>query len=219
MTTFSRNSLVIIFLVSIFLIVGLIDELEGAKATVNREHCRTALTFILLHLQEHAYLDHVIVKYNPRYIANCTCKLNFITRMEKSMTFHCKAIKLVDNIDLHVQLYYKYRNGFQMFLIDLHVNACDYLSKNTTSKIMETFWPKITKYLITDQEMVCPFIGRFDVVNLPVNGGFLNNMFLPVGDYMLNLTINTNSKEFLSNVKLFINIPAGKSIEDDRMGR
>lgn len=163
-------------------------------------------------------MDHVILKYNAKYLAkNCTCKLKFITRMQKSVTFYSKVIKRLDNVDLHVQLYYT--NGFQLFLIDLHTNVCDYANNNAASKFMDLFEPKIRKYLITDQKLVCPFIGRYHIVDLPANGDFLNNMFFPVGDYMINVTVNTNSNEFVVNVKLFVNIPAGKTIEDDRMGR
>lgn len=125
----------------------------------------------------------------------------------------------MDNVRTHTQLFYKFRNGFQSFLVDIHLNACDYLRNKATSKLFDIVLPTIKEYLFTDQNFTCPFGGRFDIVNMPVTGDFLNNMFVPVGDYMANVTVNTNENELIWNGKFYFTIPAGKTIEDDRMGR
>lgn len=47
-------------------------------------------------------------------------------------------------------------------------------------------------------------------------------MFIPVGEYMVNVTATdatTEKEEFIWNAQFYIDIPAGKTIEDDRMGR
>lgn len=44
-------------------------------------------------------------------------------------------------------------------------------------------------------------------------------MFLPVDNYMLNITVFANENEKIWNGKFYFLIPEGKTIEDDRMGR
>lgn len=139
--------------------------------------------------------------------------------MKKSFTAKCNLTQPLDDVTSHTQLYYKYRNGYQLFLVDIYLKACDYLRNKAGSKLMDIVWPTISQYLKTDQNFTCPFVGRFDIVNMPVTGSFLNNMFVPVGDYMGNVTMTTSTNELIWNGKFYFNIPAGKTIEDDRMGR
>lgn len=96
---------------------------------------------------------------------------------------------------------------------------CDYLKNTTGSKIFDIVLPTMRKYLTIDpdKDLSCPFVGRFDIRNFPINGALLLNMFVPVGDYMVNLTSFTNN-EYIWNGRFFFNIPEGKTIEDDRMG-
>lgn len=79
--------------------------------------------------------------------------------------------------------------------------------------------PAIRPYLMIGQEFLCPFIGQFDIVEMPITGEFVNNMFVPTGDYMINVTFNTNTTDLIWNGRFYFTIPEGKTIEDDRMGR
>lgn len=139
--------------------------------------------------------------------------------MQKSFTAFCNLTKSLDDVRTHTQLFYKYRNGYQLFLIDLRLHICEYLTNKTSSRLLDVVMPTISQYLVIDQNFTCPFIGRFDVVNMPILGSFFNNMFVPVGDYMANVTFNTNKTELIWNGQFYFTIPAGKTIEDDRMGR
>lgn len=141
--------------------------------------------------------------------------------MEKSFTSSCNITQKLDNILGYTQLYHKFRSGYKIFLIDVNINLCDYMKKKTESKIIDLVLPTLRKYLkfSPGQVLGCPFIGRFDINRLPINGALFNNMFIPVGDYMVNLTASTSSHEVIWNGKFFFNIPEGKTVEDDRMGR
>lgn len=168
-----------------------------------------------------AYFDHVICWYNTSFTSNCTCKLNFITRMDKSFTSYCNITKKMDDVLGYSQLYHRFRSGYKLFLIDTNINLCDYMKNKTTSKIIDLVLPKLLPYWSGDvgQKLDCPFFGRMYIVNMPLNGAIFNNMFIPVGDYMLNLTATTSKGELIWNGRFYFTIPEGKTIEDDRMGR
>ncbi len=123
------------------------------------------------------------------------------------------------------QLYYRYRKGYEIFLIDVNVNLCDYLNKKASQKLIDIVLPHMQKHLVfnTGRNLSCPFIGQFEIVKFPLSGSIFKMLFLPVGDYMVNLTVSFGSIEsldkFIWNGKVFFNVPAGKTIEDDRMGR
>lgn len=122
---------------------------------------------------------------------------------------------------MHVQLFYKYRTGYKLFLINVDIDACDYVRNKFVSKAMDLVWPTVKKHITTDpgQDFTCPFIGRVDFTNVPLNGALVNNTFVPVGDYMLNITSVTRSNEYIWNGRFYVNIPEGKTIKDDQMGR
>lgn len=157
--------------------------------------------------------------YNPKFTKNCSCKLNFINRMQKSYTSKCFFTKPIDRIFAHTQLYHRFRSGYQIFLIDRLINICDYFHNNAGSKIIDIAFPTLTKYITSPLPFKCPYYGHFDVVGLPLTGPLMNNLFLPVGNYMLNLTVFHNETELIWNGKYYFIIPEGKTIEDDRMGR
>lgn len=127
----------------------------------------------------------------------------------------------MDDIFYRVQLYYKYRSGFKLFLVDVNTNICDYIREKSVSKIFDLIWPTLKQYITTSpgQDLRCPFIGKFSLNKWPANGGIVNNMFIPAGDYLLNNTFLTSSMEYIWNGKFFFNVPEGRTIEDDRMGR
>lgn len=140
--------------------------------------------------------------------------------MEKSYSSRCNITQQLDDLFFDIQLYYKYTAGYKLFLVDLKFSICDHLRNKVESKVMELVWPTLNKYLtVAGRQMRCPVMGEFLIKKLPFNGDFVQNIFLPVGDYMLNVTFLTSSMEFIWNGKFFVNIPAGKTIEDDRMGR
>lgn len=131
----------------------------------------------------------------------------------------CFITKPIDRILGHTQLYHRFRSGYQIFLIDRIINVCEYLRHKTISKIIDLVLPKLKDYITSNVTLSCPYYGRFDLEKLPLVGGTFDNMFLPVGNYFLNLTVFGNEKDFIWNGKFYFIIPEGKTIEDDRMGR
>lgn len=132
----------------------------------------------------------------------------------------CLISKRIDLAVAHTQLYYRFRSGYQLFLIDRMVDLCGYINNKTTSKIIDMVLPTFKRYFTSNVTLACPYQGRFDLVRLPLTGGLLNNMFIPVGSYYVNITVFANKKKdlFWSGQFYFI-IPEGTTIEDDRMGR
>lgn len=99
------------------------------------------------------------------------------------------------------------------------LSICDFLTNKTQSKIIDIVLPTMKHYFTSPSNWTCPYQGRFDIAKLPLNGALLNNMFLPVGNYMVNLTVFAYENELVWSGKFYFIIPEGKTIEVDRMGR
>ena len=172
------------------------------------QHCN-------LYVQDHFYLDYVICEYNPTYLANGTCKLNFITRMQKSLTAISVAVKTLENVIARFKLYYKFTSGYKPLLIDVTTNACDFTSGKVKSKMMDYVMPALIRYSNTNFK--CPFFGPVIVKNMPINMGIFDYVFIPAGNYMLNITL-TVKDELVWRGKFYFILPEGKTADDDRMG-
>lgn len=114
-----------------------------------------------------------------------------------------------------IQLFYKYRSGYKLFLIDVTTNLCDYINGDGASKLMDFMFPAVQKYSV--RKIKCPFTGSLNIKNMPINWGIFNYAFLPTGSFLLNVTLNAN-RNFHFNGKIYFNVPEGKTVEDDRMG-
>ncbi|KAJ6633327.1 Sphingosine kinase 2 [Pseudolycoriella hygida] len=170
---------------------------------------------------EHLYMDHVICAFGQKYASeNSTCKLNFISRLKKSLTVSSYVIKPVTDIIGYCQLYYRFRAGYKLFLINLDINLCDYFNKKAPSKILDIVMPVVNKHLRRNRPVTCPeSVGRLEFKNIPVNSELFKFVFLPTGHYMLNLTGTTKEGDLLWNGKFYFDVPDGKTIDADRMGR
>lgn len=149
------------------------------------------------------------------FAVNGTCKLNFITRLQKSLTISAFAIKTINELTGRLQLFYKYRLGYKQFLIDVTSNVCDYIDGKAGSKVMDFIMPVVQKYV--GRKFTCPYSGTFNVKNMPLNWEIFDNVFLPTGSFMMNITLTVGSS-FLWNCKIYFNVPEVKTAEDDRMG-
>lgn len=126
------------------------------------------------------------------------------------------VIKYVTSLKIQYTLYYRFRNGFQKFLVDITDDYCDYVNEgNIKSKVMDFLKPAIEKYC--NIILSCPYKGPFYIENLPLTFEIFENPFLPSGDYYFNIT--TFNTKLMSSIQLYFNVPAGITIEDDAMGR
>lgn len=158
----------------------------------------------------------MICQFGKDFVANASCKLTFITRLKKAFTLKFNIIKPNTSLKIRYQLFYRYRNGFQKFLVDITDDYCDYMTGgNLKSKVLDLLKPGIEKYC--NVILTCPYIGPFSIEKLPVDGEMFGNPFLPAGDYYLN--ISTFNTQLMFSGQFYFNIPAGKTIEDDSMGR
>lgn len=154
-------------------------------------------------------------KFNSSITINATCKLSFINRLQKSLTVSTFVITPINEMVSRVQLYYKYRLGYKLFLIDVTNSLCDYINGKEESKVLDFIMPQVQIY--STPKVSCPYSGPFNIRNLPLNWSIFDYVFLPTGSFMFNLTIHAN-KYFLWNGKFYFTIPEGKTAEDDRMG-
>lgn len=162
-------------------------------------------------------MDHVVCRFNPDYVVNGSCKLSFITRLQKKFAIKSFVTKVIDNVVGHVQLYYRFRTGYKFFLVDIKTDMCAYMNGEVQSKLMDFIMPVVNKHTL--RNFTCPYSGIISVKDMPLNGAMFDYVFLPVGNYLLNVTLLTTGNVYMWNAKFYFIIPEGKTIEDDRMGR
>ena len=63
----------------------------------------------------------------------------------------------------------------------------------------------------------CPVGANYSLSNVPIDGRFFPQVFLPTGMYYVTVEVLTNNVRVVL-VKVYFEVPAGKTIEDDRMG-
>lgn len=160
----------------------------------------------------------MLCKTNMDLCSHSLCKLTFKTRLIKQLTWTCNLIKQVDVLNIRVTLYYRYRSGYKQFLIDVNVDHCAYHGSHIGSAVLELIHENFKNYT-TNVWHPCPFLpGNLSVNNLPLTPSLVKNLFLPAGDYKLVLNASGVEELPLVWLALFINIPAGRTLEDDRMG-
>lgn len=144
--------------------------------------------------------------------------MSFLSRDVKAVTWVCNLIKPVDLIIVHVTLYYRYRNGFQKFLIDLDIDVCSYYDNILGSAVVDLVRKEVEKYS-TNFIRGCPYTGNMTIINMPLTGALFDYIFLPAGDYKLVIDgIFDKKKLFGVLVTMFFTVLAGKTLEDDNMG-
>lgn len=118
---------------------------------------------------------------------------------------------------MHFQLYYRYRTGYRIFLINVSEDFCDYVNaRSFKSKIISFLVPVISTY--SNQVLACPFSTPYVIDKMPIDASAFENPFLPVGKYYFNLTETTHDVWIWSG-QFHFTIPEGKTIEYDGMGR
>lgn len=159
-------------------------------------------------------------KVNKEYCSNSTCKLSFKSRRVKQLTWICNLIKTDDVVKVLVKLYYRYRAGYKQFLINVISDYCAYHDNQMGSAILDLV-KETVKNNSKNLWQPCPFRVGTDValINLPLTSSLVQNLFVPAGDYKLIVEIRVGDEQTsLSKMTLFITVPAGRTIEDDRMG-
>lgn len=63
----------------------------------------------------------------------------------------------------------------------------------------------------------CPVAANYHLTDLPIDGRLLPGIFLPSGEYYCTVELRSNETKVVS-VKAYFEVPAGKNLEDDRMG-
>lgn len=158
-------------------------------------------------------------KTNKDYCTNSTCTLSFKSRLVKQLTWSCDLNQPVDDVHSQVTLYYRYRAGYKKFLVDLNIDVCAYHGNHLGNAVMDLIADVYQNYT-TNIWHPCPFVpGHLAVTKLPLTASLLKNIFLPAGEYKLVLDIKVG-KEMVPGIliKLFFDIPAGRTLEDDKMG-
>lgn len=57
----------------------------------------------------------------------------------------------------------------------------------------------------------------FVIENMPIDMSIVDNLYIPIGNYMLNITLSMQNELIVSG-EFYFTLPDGKTIDDDRMG-
>lgn len=180
---------------STFCLIFMMNKSVGAETSVKSLLSKNQNTNSLESQEQRLHVDNVICEHNPKFTKNCTCNLN---QLQKSYTSFCFVRKAVDNIIAYVQLY----NGEKLFWVDIHINLCEYIKNKVGIRILDIAFPKLKEYATSDQDLTCPYYGRLNF-HFPLTGALFENNFLPVGNYMANVTLTTSTKELIWNNKFY----------------
>ncbi|KAJ6644476.1 hypothetical protein Bhyg_09445, partial [Pseudolycoriella hygida] len=131
---------------------------------------------------KHIYFNRIHSKVNPDYCPKHVSKLEFITRDLKSYTWICNLTKTVDAVNLHATLLYRYRNGYQKFLIDTNIDVCSYYKNTLGSGLMDLVRKEMEQYS-TNVIHACPYTGEMSMVKIPLTGALFQYIFVPAGEY------------------------------------
>lgn len=164
-------------------------------------------------------MDHMDCKTSKLYCPNSFCKLSFKSRSIKQLTWTCDLAKKVDVLMAQITLYYRYRSGYKQFLIDVNIDHCAY-HRNVLGSATLDLVQDIFKNYTTNIWQSCPLLpGNVSVNNLPLIASLVQNIFVPAGDYKLTVNSRVNKeKTSILLLSIFLNIPAGRTLEDDKMG-
>ncbi|KAJ6644475.1 ATP-dependent RNA helicase vasa [Pseudolycoriella hygida] len=161
---------------------------------------------------KHVYINRILLKTNPEYCPKQTSKLEFITRDVKSYSFSCNLTKTVDEPFLHVILNYRYRNGYQKFLIDTVIDVCAYFNKTTGSALVDLVKGELENYS-TNMFHTCPYEGEVSLNKMPLTGALFQYIFLPAGEYKLVINGTTGEKEiFVFKITGYFSVAAGRTL-------
>lgn len=158
-------------------------------------------------------------QFSTKFLAkNASCKLTFINRTQKAFTLKMFSLTMADTEEtIHFQLFYRYRTGWRIFLVNFKDNFCDYVTKgNAKATALNLLIPVIRKY--SNVNLTCPYVGQFTIDKMPANAEMFNYPFVPVGKYYLNVTL-AYFDELILSTQFYFTVPEGRSIENDGLGR
>lgn len=164
-------------------------------------------------------MDYLQCQFSEKFLAkNASCKLTFINRTHKAFTLKIVSIATVIKEEtIQFQLFYRYRTGWRIFLINFKDNFCDYVTKgNVKAVAMNLLIPVVNKY--SNVKLTCPYVGPFSIDKMPANGELFHYPFVPVGKYYLNVTF-AFMDELILSMQFYFTIPEGRTIENDALGR
>ncbi|XP_052841141.1 uncharacterized protein LOC128255528 [Drosophila gunungcola] len=126
----------------------------------------------------------------PGYSANARCYIKALNWNKAVAQMDVDLVRPLHNISVQLQLFKKdYSNRFQPFLVDVHLNICDLLSKRS-------FMPygliilKVTKRF-SNFNHSCPYAGHLIARDAYLPESVFPNFF-PLGFYKINITIMEN---------------------------
>ncbi|XP_016972336.1 uncharacterized protein LOC108039760 [Drosophila rhopaloa] len=131
---------------------------------------------------------------NESWVVFHYCRLKAYSRNKTSLNINATLSEPTNNVFVRIRLMKK-ANGYKPFLVDVTINACDFMRKNNNPVA------KIIYNMIKDVSTVnhtCPYSGLqvvsdFHVLKIPVP--------LPTGDYLLLLDwIFFAKTQFVTNV-------------------
>ncbi|KAH8234207.1 hypothetical protein KR038_003634, partial [Drosophila bunnanda] len=153
----------------------------------------------------------------PGYTANASCVIKAINWNKAVAHMDVDLARPLHNISVRLQVFKKdYSNQYQPFLIDVHINVCDVLSRRS-------FVPygliilKVTQRF-SNFNHTCPYAGH-----LMARDAYLDESFMPIspplGFYKINFTIMENHQStaatYVGDFRWFVQVmqPVKKKIK------
>ncbi|XP_037026221.1 uncharacterized protein LOC119067394 [Bradysia coprophila] len=180
-----------------------------------------ALSSVTIHaltnnLMDLLYVDHIECKFNKNLCKNTICSTKFHNRTAKLVTLNCFTVVPFESIKIQSSLHYHFTGGYRQFAINIRSDWCKFMDGTDKSILLDVFLKYIDGYANFNRK--CPLNGNYSVENLPMNAQLFGGQFLPAGNYYYQTIINVNGDHGIT-WRAYFNIPAGRTILDDAMGR
>lgn len=152
------------------------------------------------------------------------CKVTRVSRNIQHLTVGCNLTETQHRMNVHVSMNYKF-TVYRKFLIDLHENFCDAMdglyneieAKQNSARTVLLIMKGITSK--SNINHTCPYSGYVVAQNLVLDEVLFPGYLLPAGQYRIDVHIyNSSRNRTIIYPKVFVTIPASKSLLDLSMG-
>lgn len=150
-------------------------------------------------------LHHIECGAIEEYSLGSICNIRIIARNTFSINISNTLRNPIDNVHLHVVLFYKY-NTFQKFLIDRWEDICGYFSGKVPSPVLDIIFSNTIQF--SNINHTCPFNGSmtFSAPRYKMDN-FIIEPLLPAGKFRADVSFTEGAKRnVVSHIKVFFAI-------------
>lgn len=147
------------------------------------------------------------------------CAVEWIARNTQVMTVGCHlALPAQNNMRVKLVANYRFNHVYRQFLINLDMDFCGFMTRNTPNVFLATIMPFVSRYSNINHS--CPYSGNVTISRMPLSNAFVQHAILPVGQYRVDVDVyDSKLNRSIISFKLFFLVPQSRNARlDTTMG-